>query len=266
MAKYRNSRIEAEMIEDEIVEQEEKVLKEVLSEPAKNVEEETWKKRYGDQQRYLNQLKNEQKAELDELKAKYDQALRGRIRAPKSDEEVDNWVKEYPEFAGILERIVEKRVQEATSTTNKKLAAIEEKSKEVDAKEAILELKRRHPDWDELARSEKFHSWLKDQSQKYKDAIYKNLDVEEADFVIDKYKTKSGKKSQGDDEFDNRTAAKVVRNTSIFEEPDQDAGDYEFSESQIQKMNNKDFTRLEDKIMDAHRRGKVLYDISGGAR
>jgi hypothetical protein len=267
MAKYRNSRVEAEIAEVEEIEKDEQVLKE----PAKTVEEETWKKRYGDQQRYLTQIKNETKAEVEELKTKLDQALRGRIRAPKSDEEVDNWVKEYPEFAGILERIVETRVRDATSTTNQKLAAIEEKSKEIDAKEAIIELKRLHSDWDELSRSEKFHSWLKGQSQKYQDAIYRNLDVEQADLVISKYKSQGGvKKSQGgDDDFDTRNAAKVVKKTSIFEEPDADAGDYEFTESQIETQSKKDrtwFERNETKIMSAASRGKIFYDVSGGAR
>lgn len=268
MAKYRNSRIEAEQAQDLELENQEKEIQKVLEEvPARSVEEETWKKRYGDQQRYLNQLKAEHKAELEEIKSRLDTVAKGRLHAPKTNEDVENWIKEYPEFAGILEKIIETRVKDATSTTNKKLAEIEEKAKAVDAREAILELTRLHPDWDQLRNDQKFHSWLSQQSQKRQDAIYKSLDVEAADDVITRYKATVGKKkSQGDDDFNPVNAAKVVRKASVFEEPDQDAGEWEYSESQIKAMSAREFELNEDKIMQAHRKGKILLDLSGGAR
>lgn len=267
MTKYRNPRKELEMLEVDELEAQEAVL----AEPAKSVEEEVWKKRYADQQRYLTQVKNESKSRLEEVERKLDQALRGQLKAPKSDSEVETWMKEYPEFAGILETIVQKRISEATSTTKQKLTEIEGQQKELEAEKSILALKKLHPDLDELTRSADFHDWLGKQRQKYQDAIYKSLDVDEADFVISKYKTEAGKtpKSQGDDgTLTRKDAAKVVRNSSIVEEPT-DGGDYEFTESQVEresKRNRKWYDANEDKILDAMRRGKFNYDLSGGAR
>jgi len=50
MAKYRNPRIEQELLEDEMKEKDQKVV-EQLKEPAPTPEEENWKTRYGDLRR-----------------------------------------------------------------------------------------------------------------------------------------------------------------------------------------------------------------------
>jgi hypothetical protein len=264
LTRYRNARNEADTKELEEIEREDKVLQE----PAKTVEEETWKKRYGDQRRYLDQVKNETKTKVDELERKLDLALRGQIKAPKSSEDVDAWMTQYPEFAGILETIVQSRIKEATSTTKEKLARIEEKSAELEKKEAILALKKLHPDLDKLTNSEDFHEWLKTQSKTSQDAIYGRLDVDDADFVISKYKNRK-KLVDDDDTFSERDAARQVRKSAIVDEPDGDIGEYEFTESQIERESKKNrnwYSKNEDKIMSALQRGKVLFDVSGGAR
>lgn len=266
MTKYRNPQKELEMQEVEELEREENLLKE----PAGTAEEEVWKKRYADQQRYLNQVKNENKSRIDDLERKLDQALKGQIKAPKTDEDVEQWMSQYPEFAGILETILQKRIREATSTTDQKLTAIEHRQKELDYKEAVIELRRLHPDLDKLlGKDSDFRKWLEKQPQKYKDKM-NSLDVDEASLVINVYKSqkKSTKSKVDDDDFFVNDAAKVVRPSAIVE-PDADAGDYEFTESQIERESRRDrrwYDRNEEKIMDAHRRGKVLYDLSGGAR
>jgi replicative superfamily II helicase len=267
MSKYRNIRKDAEDLATDEMEQEEKLL----AEPSKTVEDEMWKKRYGDQQRYLNQVKGELKTKTEELERKLDAALRGQLKAPKSDTEVEAWIKEYPEFAGILETIVQKRITEATSKTKEKLEEIETKGRAVEAEKAILSLKKLHPDLDKLTNSEAFHAWLQNQSQRYQTAIYGSLDVDEADFVISKYKAqkRGPKSSQGDTEdFNANDAAKVVRQSATVDEPSSD-GDYEFSESQIEresKKNSRWFDKNEEAIMKAMREGKILMDLSGGAR
>jgi len=265
MSKYRNIRKDAQDAELDEVEKEQKRL----AEPATTVEDEMWKKRYGDLRRHSDQSIAEAKARTDELERKLDAALRGQLKAPKSDTEVEAWVKEYPEFAGILETIVQKRITEATASTTKKIAEIETEKKELDAERAYMALKKRHTDLDTLTQDPKFHAWLQSQSKRYQDAIYSSLDVEEASFVIDKYKASSpASKVDDDDGFNPNDAAKVVRQAKVVDEPVVD-GDFEFSESQIERMSKKDsrwFDKNEEKIMDAMRKGKILMDLSGGAR
>ena len=268
MARYRNPKHELEAQEVEQVEKEIEVYKE----PAKTVEDEVWKKRAADKDRYINQLKVEHKQRLDDLERKLDQALRGQLKAPKSDEDVDLWMKEYPEFAGILETIVQKRIKEATSSTEQRLEQLTRRELELEYEKAINTLKKLHPDLDTLSKDEEFHKWLQSRPEDDQNAIYKSIDVNKADLVITKYKAEKGKlKSKVDEDTrDNpKDAAKVVTVKTKVSEPIEDFGDYEFTESQIEresKRNKKWFEQNEEKIISAARRGKILYDVSGGAR
>lgn len=265
MVKYKNPRHELEAQEVEQIEEFEKEMKQ----PAATVEETVWKNRYGDLRRHVDQKQRDADARVQELENKLEQALRGQLKAPKSDGEIEAWMKEYPEFASILETLVSKRINEATSKTQKKFEELEQKESKMEAEKSILALKKLHPDLDELTRSEEFHKWLTSQRKKYQDAIYNSLDVDEADFVISKYKAEKGKSSKVDDEGqDFSGAAKVVRTSNTVEEP-ASFGDYEFSESQIEKeskRNRKWYEQNEAKIATAIQKGKFLYDVTGGAR
>lgn len=263
MAKYRNPNKELETLETEALE----ALEREYQEPAKTVEEEIWKKRAGDKDRYINQIKAETKAEIEALKQKLDQALRGQIKPPKSDAEIEAWTKEYPEFASILETIVQKRIEDATTETKKTISELSVQQKQLEVEKALIALRKLHPDFDKLSKDENFHTWLSKQKQKYQNAIYRSLDVEEADFVINMYKN-SKKSPKVEDEFDGRGAAEAVRTSTTVEEF-VDGVDYDFSESQVEresKNNRRWYEQNEAKIMDAVRKGRFLYDLTGGAR
>lgn len=265
MTKYRNPREEAEMLEDEAKAQEE----ELLNEPATTVEEEKWKKRYGDQQRYLNQIKSETKAEVDRLRTQLEKAVRGQMVAPKSRDEVEEWMKEYPEFSGVLHTFVEEKVADKLRDADERLGNLEQRQKNVERDEAVIALKKIHPDFDELVNSTDFHDWLKEQDDIHQTAIYKGLNVKSAAFVIKMYKEE--KKIVGDkpSKSTNREAAMKVRTPAVAQDFTNDFGDYEYSESQIERESKKNprwWDEHEDKIMAAQRKGKIFMDLSGGAR
>lgn len=269
MVKYRNSKFDE--VEKELEEQD--AEQKLLNTPAVTVEEEQWKKRYGDLRRYVDQVKNESKTQIDELKRQYDQALRGQVRPPKSDEEVDAWMQQYPEFASILGTLLAKRDSQRDAEMKEKLTKLEQKQAQLDAQEAIAELKKLHPDFEKLARSEDFHNWLKEQDQSARDAIYDGYNVKRADLVIKAYKADKKysrtPKINVDEEFDNRTAAATVRTPVSAEPSNFDFGDYEYTESQIDRESRKNarwYEANEAKITEALRRGKVLFDLSGAAR
>jgi len=267
MTKYRNPRKEIET--QEIEELEEQMT--LMSEPASSSEDEVWKKRYGDLQRHVSKKESETKGRIEELEDKLNKALRGQIKAPKSEEEVENWIKEYPEFAGILETIIEKKVQSATSEARTKIAEVELKQRAVDVKEAFQRLREIHPDVDKLlSKGSDFRVWLEVQPQSFKDKM-NSIDADEASLVISAYKSqvKGTKSKKVEDDVSTNDAAKVVRTSASSVELIEDYGDYDYTESDIQKMASKDrnwFEKNEDKIMDAYRKGRVLMDLSGGAR
>lgn len=268
MALYRNPREEAEMQETEELEQE----LEIMAEQPATVEEAMWKKRYADLRRQEQKVRADAKAELEAAKSRYEQLAKGQIKLPKSEDDVIEWMGKYPEFAGILETIVSKRVDDGTRDANRRLAELEKRSQELTVAEAVAKLKKRHPDFDELRNSEDFWNWLENQAARDKAAILEDLDVDNAAFVIDKYKSQNKKKAktQGEDDAHfEKEAAKVVRSGRGTQEISDDFGDYLFSESQIQRESVKNprwFEANEEAIDAAARKGKILLDISGGAR
>src|ERR1044072_6961271 len=167
MTKYRNPNVEREMNEVPVEEQIEKEL----AIPAQTVEDETFKKRYGDLRRHMAAKEAEQEAEIEELRRQLQAANTGSIRIPKSEAEVDAWSKQYPDFRATLDTIITKEVNAALREHKEKVVKLEESQKEVTKEKALLDLKKRHPDAEDLFRSTEFREWLKNQSKRDYDAI-----------------------------------------------------------------------------------------------
>lgn len=269
MTKYKNPRIEAEMNDA----QEEEHLENELKEQAASIEEEMWKQRYADSRRGVQKLQEEHKRELEELRQEVRRLASKSVEPPASDEDIETWSQKYPEFSRIFRTSIVKEVEKATAETKKELTRIKEKEQEVSVREARQNLKELHPDLDVLFKSgSDFEAWLRKQPQSMQDKIFKSLDVGEADLVISKFKQQAGKSTKAkeaeDDDTDAVNAAKVVRKTVANATFDNDA-EYDFSESQIKRESGKDrnwFAKNEAKIMDANRKGRILMDLTGGAR
>jgi hypothetical protein len=259
MTLYKNARIEAEMAEEEFQEEIETTLKKEPESP----EEETFKKRYGDLRSYSQRREAELKEELENLKRQMAKVAKGEIRPPKSESEIVEWEKEYPDFAQIMdarvERVVESKIKDIKVQTN-----------QLKKDKALMALRKFQPDADEILNSSNFHEWLKTQSSITQNAILKSLNVEDASDVIEKYKIKvlSKEKKSGDDDFeDTRNTARTVRTKSSAPVVTDDfGGEYLYSESQIQKADGRWWDANEEKVKKAMREGKVMMDISGGAR
>lgn len=265
MTLYKNSRIEAEMNEDA----ENEAIDKKLQEPAKNEEEESFKKRYGDLRRFQQQREEELKEQIKSLEVRIQKISAGEIRPPKSEAEIVEWEKEYPDFAQIMdarvERIVATQLKEHDSVV-----------KEVKKDKALLALKkavsRDNPDLDvdKLLTDAQFHEWLKNQSAITRKAIYNSLNVDDAADVIDRYVNKVLSKKTKKNDFDDGDAARHVRTRSSTPDvADKVDGEYLYSESQIQRMTKIDpkwWDTNGEKVMAAQRRGKLLMDVTGDAR
>jgi len=91
--------------EDKVETEEDKLEKE---EP-KNAEEKTFKKRYGDLRRHVQQKEQEFQKQIDSLKIQLSESTKKNIKLPKSDEDIESWAKEYPDVAAIVETIATKK-------------------------------------------------------------------------------------------------------------------------------------------------------------
>lgn len=230
--------------------------------PAQNPEEESFKKRYGDLRRHMQQKESYWQSELEKMKEQLDSATRQQIKFPKTDEEIEQWTKKYPDVAAIIDTIARKRASELLSEGEKRLEKVEKMREDLIRKEAEQELLRLHPDFAEIRTDPAFHEWAKDQSRFVQDALYRNnTDAKAAAEAIDLYKYHKGIAARKKGADKGAAAAVTARGGTPAT-----TGKKKFSESQVAKMSSAEYEKNEDAIFEAMRKGEFVYDISGGAR
>jgi len=269
--KYTNEekrKMEEEELEQLLKEQrgetEEKTAEPEEAEPT-NAEEKTFKKRYGDLRRHMQDKEKEFQTQIDVLKKQLDSASRKEIKLPKSDEDIESWASKYPDVAAIVETIAIKKAREQAKTLEERMKAVDEMQYSAKKEKAEAELMRLHPDFNEIRDSDDFHEWAEDQPKWVQDALYENdNDARSAARAIDLYKADRGmsnkKSSLGKD------AAKSVDTRNSRSKPQENEASTYLRESQVQKMSPQEYEKMSDEIMEAIRTGKFIYDISGSAR
>jgi len=259
---------EEEELEQLIKEQKgevEEPAQEEEAEPA-NAEERTFKKRYSDLRRHQQKQAEELKKEIDELKRQLSTAAQKEMKLPKSDEDIEEWAKEYPDVAQIVETIAMKKAAEQASVLEDRMKAIDEMQQSASKEKAEAELIRLHPDFSEIRDSDDFHDWADEQPKWVQDALYENdNDARSAARAIDLYKAdrgitseKKSKKTKG--------AAEAVSTKGSRSTPQTDETSAYLKESAVQAMSPQEYEKNADNIMEAIRTGKFVYDISGSAR
>ena len=233
-----------------------------VEETTLSAEERSFKKRYGDLRRHMQEKEKEwnDKFEIFEKRMKKES-----IVPPKSDEDIEQWAKEYPDVAGIVETIAAKKAQEMFSKADARLQELDKAQSEAERVKAENAIRKSHEDFDELRSSDEFHNWAEEQPKWVQDALYENADDPASVVrVIDLYKgdkglTKTAKKAKAKD-----AASTVTRRTKTSVDVD-DANDT-IRESDVARMSDKEFEAKSDDINKAIRSGKFVYDVSGRAR
>ena len=273
--KYKNSRQEEEQAELERLEAERAgILNEQEAEEKDKAEtdglapeEKTFKKRYGDLRRHAQQKEEQMREQIRQLETQLSTAAKEAIQLPKTDEELSEWSKQYPDVAKMVETIATKKAQELDSSIEQRLAAIAEREVEANRKTAEAELMQYHPDFDDIRNSQDFHDWVEIQPSWVQKALYENEnDARAASRAIDLYKVDmniSEKKEKTP--TNNKDAAKSVtsRGTSTVAETKEKQSN-QWRESQVAKMKGSEFSKHEQEIAEAVRTGNFIYDVSRG--
>ena len=231
-------------------------------EPKLSKEEESFKKRYGDLRRHMQEKEQEYKLEIEKIKAQLDKSAKNELVLPKSEEEIAAWAKKYPDVAAIVEAIADKKASERSSDLDKRLKEIEELRVQAKKDKAEAELMSLHPDFVEIRGADAFHEWAEAQPKWVQDALYENVDdARSVARVIDLYKADKGIAKQKTTSSDKAAASSV--NAKTRNTPEADDSKSFFRESQVNKMSTKEYEKNADAIMDAIRSGKFIYDVSG---
>jgi hypothetical protein len=249
-----------ESVEEEATEEEEADTE--IKEEALSPEERSFKKRYGDLRRHLQQKEKDWEEKFQSLESRF---AREGIVPPKSDEDIEQWAKQYPDVAGIVETIAAKKAQEMFNKADARLREIDEVQYEAQRMKAESEIQKAHSDFIDLRNSDEFHDWADSQPKWVRDALYENSDDPASVIrVIDLYKSDKGMTKDARKEK-NRAAASVVSKSNKAQVSTDESEGY-IRESQVAKMSDREFENRADEINEAIRSGKFVYDISGSAR
>ena len=258
---------EIQELEGKTQEEEEVAVEATEEEPEvedKNLsrEEKSFKKRYGDVRRHMQQKEKEWEEKFTALEARLGQE---NIRPPKSDEDIETWAAEFPDVASIVETIAAKKAQEMFNKAEDRLQRLDAKEAEMSRSTAEQDIRKAHSDFDKLRSADEFHDWVDEQPKWVQDALYENSDDAASVIrVIDLYKVDNGM-TKSDYAAKRKAAAKTVKKASKIEvEADDTAGS--FKESDIARMSAKEYEKQEEEITNAIRTGKFIYDLSGNAR
>ena len=257
------AKVNGEVVEEQ--EEEEEVTQEEAVEPTQeedgpeptSAEERSFKKRYGDLRRHMQQKEKEFE---EKLKAAGDNVV-----PPKTEADLKAWAAKYPDVANIVESIATKKAQEMFEKADarfKKLDEAENEAKRINSENAI---RKSHPDFDTLKESDEFHVWAEEQPKWVQDALYENADDPASVVrVIDLYKVDNGMTPSAKKEKAKAAATSTPRGSRSAIDPDETSK--KFTESQVRKMSDKEFEANMDAITEAQRTGKFVYDLTGAAR
>lgn len=232
-----------------------------------SAEERTFKKRYGDLRRHSQKQQADFQKQIDDLKSQLEQSTKQQIKLPKSEEELSEWAKEYPDVAKIVETIAIKKAKEQSSELEERMKKIDGMQYEAQKQKAEAELMQIHPDFDKIRDTDEFHEWVEGQPKWVQQALYENeTDARSAARAIDLYKADMGLvKKQRSSRDDEREAAKGVR-TTRGSSPDATGDSNVIRESDVEKMSAREYERRQEEIVAAIQAGRFVYDLSGAAR
>ena len=263
------------------IEEEEKELEELMKETSGETEEEvkaeevseeddtklsgeekSFKKRYGDLRRHMNEKEKSWKDKFEALENRLSDEV---IAPPKSDEDIAAWAEKYPDVAGIVETIAQKKAQELFNKTENRIEELNEAQSETARIKNENIIRETHSDFDKLREADEFHNWVDEQPKVVQDALYENADDPASVVrVIDLYKVDKGLTTK-DKKAKSKAAASMV-NKGSKTKVDTDDSSNSIKESDVAKMSNSEFEEKSEEITQAMRSGKFIYDVSGNAR
>lgn len=230
-----------------------------------SAEEKSFKKRYGDLRRHSQQQQSTLQKQIDDLHSQLQQSTEKQIKLPKSEEELSEWARAYPDVAKIVETIAIKKAKEQTQALDERFKQLDEREHQTSKDKAEAELIRLHPDFDVIRDDDEFHSWVDEQPKWVQDALYDNeSDARAAARAIDLYKADKGIKTKKQSK--DNGAAESVNTRGSRSAPTGESKDGVFYESEVSKMTTFQYEKNQEAIAKALQSGKFVYDVSGNAR
>ena len=226
-----------------------------------SAEEKSFKKRYGDLRRHVQDKEQEWKVKFEQLESQLNAAAKNELVLPKSEQDIEAWAKKYPDVAGIVEAIADKKANERAADLDGRLKEIEKLRTTAKREKAEAELASLHPDFGAIRKDDAFHDWAEEQPKWVQDALYENSeDAKSVARVIDLYKSDKGITNKKGSSSDKGAASSIT--TKRTTSPNYEEASNYLRESQVAKMSMKEYEKRAEDIFEAQRQGKFIYDMS----
>lgn len=227
--------------------------------------DDAWEKRYGNLRRHSQEREQAFKNRIAELERSMTDATQAGMQLPTTEEELDQWIQEYPEQTKVIQSLAMRVAAETEDRMAERLKYIETREAEANRDIAAKKLMAAHPDFEDLRVDPAFHEWLQDQPRMVQSALMENdTDWQSAARALDLYKRDAGitadPKRPAASRSDN-SAAMSVKAKSNRTSPTGDARGRVFKESEIMKMRPQEFERLEAEIEKARHEGRFIFDL-----
>ena len=216
-----------------------------------------YKKRYDDLKKHYDSKLNEFKSREQEL---IEEATKNRTdyKAPKSEEELEQFKKEYPDVYEVVETVAHMQSETKAKVLEERLSKLQERENQLMRQDAEKRLMERHPDFEDIRNSDDFHGWAKEQHSSIQAWVYENnddaaiasraLDLFKKDIGMETPKTKSNSKPT------RKSAADMVSTKTTTVEPKQEKV---WSEREIAALSMAEFDKYEKEISDAMQEGRI---------
>ena len=151
-----------------------------------------YKKRYDDLKKHYDQRVSQFKQKEQELLAEAATKAPA-YKAPKSLEELEKFKASNPDLYETVESVAHMQSESQTQGLRDQLSAIQLREADLLKREAESELKRKHPDFEDIRGDDDFHTWAQEQPEAIQQWVYaNNNDATLASRAIDLYKMEKG--------------------------------------------------------------------------
>jgi hypothetical protein len=220
-----------------------------------------YKKRYDDLKTHYDSKLNEFKAREQEL---IQEAVLNRpeYEAPKSEEELEEFKKEYPDVMAVVETVAHLQSESKTKVLEERLSALQDRENELIRRDAEKNLREKHPDFDEIRNSDEFQDWANLQPEAIKEWIFNNPDdATLASRALDLFKKDIGLEVQevtqtkSNSKQTEQSAADMISTKTTSVKPNQQKV---WSEREIAAMSVAEFDKYESEISEAMQEGRII--------
>jgi hypothetical protein len=224
-----------------------------------------WQKRYSDLQSHtdkkvaeVNKTLAAKEQELTELRKQLQQQAQAKKSYPVSEQDLEQWVKEFPPLLGIIQTIALKAFDERSQEVRQEFKKVEELTNELASEKGRAELLKIHPDANEIETDPRFAHWFNEQESEIQQLVASKNPKKIAK-AISLFKKDLNIVTKTVEDLQREASRAVNLGPTPADVPQEQKV---WHESEVGKMSIRQYAKYEKEIELARKEGRFVYDIS----